>query len=123
MGSELVSSAAALLYAVISFLLGGGTMLAAIVLLANLILKSPVLIKALEHLANSANPELLKALYAASQVVEEVTDEIPYEDKPQLTPAIGTALSFTPDDDVQAELLEMYPNFEGSRYTGMGFKH
>lgn len=113
MGSELVSSAAALLYAVISFLLGGGTMLAAIVLLANLILKSPVLIKALEHLANSANPELLKALYAASQVVEEVTDEVPYEDKQQLPSAIGTAVEFTPSEDIHGRLGR----------TGIGFQH
>jgi len=40
----------------------------------------------------------------------------PPEQKPS---AIGTPIEFTPDNDVQSRLS----NFEGSRYTGMGFKH
>lgn len=122
-GQGTVSAAAAILYTIIAFLVGGGSVLATITLLSRQILKSPVLIKFLEHLANSASPELLQAVNATAELVDEVTDEIPYEEKQQLTPAIGTALSFTPDDDVQALWREQYHHFEGSRYTGMGFKH
>jgi hypothetical protein len=118
-GQGTVSAAAAILYMVVAFLVGGGSVLATITLLSRQILKSPVLIKFLEHLANSASPELLQAVNSTAELVDEVTDEIPYDTKPQLTPAIGTPRDFTPDNDVQSRLS----NFEGSRYTGMGFRH
>jgi hypothetical protein len=78
---QIVRDAAAILYVLIAFLSGGGTVIAAIYLLCNQILKSPVLVTALENLAKSAHPDLLKALNVSARLVEEVTDDTPYTDK------------------------------------------
>ncbi|MBX3081876.1 MAG: hypothetical protein KF716_09610 [Anaerolineae bacterium] len=78
---QLVRDAAVVIYVMIAFLGGGGTVVAAIALLANQILKSPVLVTALENLARSAHPDLLKALNVSAKLVEEVTDDTPYADK------------------------------------------
>lgn len=112
-GKETITAAAAVLYVLVAFLVGGGSVLAAITLLARQILKSPVLIKFLEHLANSASPELLQAVNSTAELVDEVTDEIPYEEKQQLPSAIGTAVEFTPSEDIHGRLGR----------TGIGFQH
>ena len=78
---QLVRDAAVIAYVLIAFLTGGGTVIAAIALLCNQILKSPVLVTALENLARSAHPDLLKALNVSAKLVEEVTDDTPYTDK------------------------------------------
>lgn len=78
---QLVRDAAVIAYVLIAFLTGGGTVIAAIALLVNQILKSPVLVTALENLARSAHPDLLKALNVSAKLVEEVTDDTPYTDK------------------------------------------
>lgn len=126
-GQGTVSAAAAILYMVIAFLLGGGSVLATVTLLARQILKSPVLIKFLEHLANSASPELLSAVNATAELVDEVTDGVPYEDKPQsgVTDARGTVVDFTPDNDVQAKLshLRLRSDSEATWRPGIGFYH
>lgn len=124
-GQGTVSAAAAILYMVVAFLVGGGSVLATVTLLSRQILKSPVLIKFLEHLANSASPELLQAVNSTAELVDEVTDEIPYEEKHQLPSAIGTPIDFTPDGDIQSKLAHLHlPSNEAALWRpGIGFKH
>jgi CheY-like chemotaxis protein len=78
---QIVRDSAVIIYVMVAFLGGGGTVIAAIALLANQILKSPVLVAALENLAKSAHPDLLKALNVSAALVEEITDDTPYADK------------------------------------------
>lgn len=81
MNQDVVQQAAGLVYVIVGFLLGGGTAVVAIGMVANSILKSPVLIKVIENLAKNVDPTLLASLNAAAKVLEEATDQIPAEDK------------------------------------------
>lgn len=68
----------------IAFLGGGATVAGLLYLVIREVAKSPVLITALENLAKSLDPELLKILNLTGKVIEEVTDDVPYNDKPPM---------------------------------------
>lgn len=90
--TQVIGATSMALYMLLSFVLGGGTVLVAVGILARTILNSPVLITNLEHLANSASPDLLAALNATGELVVEATDRIPAVLKP-IVP--GTVLTKT----------------------------
>lgn len=81
MNEVVAGQGAQVVYILIAFLAGGGTVVAAIALLANSVLKSPVLVTALENLAKSASPELLASLNVSAKLVDEITDNVPFADK------------------------------------------
>jgi hypothetical protein len=79
---EVVGAGSMAAYMFLSFLAGGGTVLAAVVLVVRFILNSPVLIAFLEHLANSLPPSQRQLVYATGQLAVEATDGKSYADKP-----------------------------------------
>jgi hypothetical protein len=88
--TEIVGSASMALYMFLSFIAGGGTVLAAVGLLSKQILNSPVLIQLLENLASSLSPEWREALQNTGRVVVEATDNIPAEAKPMTVVNVAT---------------------------------
>lgn len=78
---EVVGAGSMALYMFLSFVAGGGTVLAAVGLLSRQILNSPVLIRFLETLADSLSGEWKDALLNTGKVIVEATDNVPAESK------------------------------------------
>lgn len=91
--TEVVGAGSMVVFMLLSFLAGGGSVLIAVGMLARQILNSPVLIKNLEHLANSASPDLIASLHSTGTLLVEATDNIPAALKP--TASSGTTITTT----------------------------
>jgi hypothetical protein len=91
MNEGLTNELGMLISVMVSFFLGGGTVVLAIGILGGQLLKSPVVMTALENLARGAHPDTLKALNATAKVVDEVTDDVAYIDKLPKPPLVSVS--------------------------------
>ncbi|MEP7285403.1 MAG: hypothetical protein ABI947_06515 [Chloroflexota bacterium] len=81
MDQQIVSVAAGIVYAAIGAAIGGASVVVVVALVLNSILKSPVLIKALESLADSFPAATRDLLLKAGTLLVEADDGIPEESK------------------------------------------
>lgn len=93
--TEVVGAGSMVLFMLLSFLAGGGSVLIAVGMLARMVLNSPVLIKNLEHLANSASPDLIASLNSTGTLLVEATDNIPAALKPTAPGTTTTEVTTT----------------------------
>lgn len=78
---EIIGAGATLVYVVIGALAGGVGAIGAMLLGVRFVLNSPVLIAAMENLANSFPPDVKDLIHDLGALLKEVADDIPYEDK------------------------------------------
>lgn len=76
-----VGAGAQLLYVMIGALAGGVGAVGTMLLGVRFVLNSPVLIKAMESLANSFPPDMKDLINSLGELLIEATDDIPHEEK------------------------------------------
>lgn len=80
-GGEVIGAGATLVYVVIGALAGGVGAIGAMLLGVRFVLNSPVLIAAMENLANSFPSDVKDLIHDLGALLKEVADDVPYSDK------------------------------------------
>jgi hypothetical protein len=76
-----VGATAQLVYVLLGALAGGLGAVGAMLMGVRFVLNSPVLIHAMENLANSFPPEMKDLINSLGELLLEATDDVPYSDK------------------------------------------
>ncbi len=80
-GGAVIGASATLLYVLIGALAGGVGAVGAALVGVRFVLNSPILIAAMENLANSFPPEMKDLVHELGQLLKEIADDVPYAEK------------------------------------------